>query len=126
MMGISGFGSPAADYRKLGLSLDELLIENKAASFIARASGDALEGIGIFDGDVLVIDRSLNPKVGDVVCVVIEGEFVVRILGTDLSLQTTKPEIYSVIQFSKDTGNTVEGVVTRCVRCLRPTHLFAD
>ena len=119
-MGITGFASPAADYRKLPLSLDELLIENRAATFIAKASGNALNGIGIFDGDVLVIDRSIKPRIGDVLCVVIDGEFIVRILDDKYRLVTTGKE--KPIKHKE--GMTVEGVVTRCMTCFRPSSVF--
>ena len=65
--GISGFESPAAEYKELGLSLDQLLIRHPNATFIGQASGQSMQGVGIFDGDLLIVDRSLTARNGDVV-----------------------------------------------------------
>ena len=56
--GISGFESPAAEYKQLALDLDELLIEHPNATFIGQAKGDSMTGVGIFDGDLLIVDRA--------------------------------------------------------------------
>ena len=50
-----GFPSPAADYLEDRLSLDQLLVEHPAATFFARAQGDSMQGVGIFDGDLLIL-----------------------------------------------------------------------
>lgn len=63
--GISGFESPAAEYKELGLSLDNLLIKHPNATFIGQASGQSMVGVGIFDGDLLIVDRSLTPRNGE-------------------------------------------------------------
>ena len=58
----AGFPSPAADFEESKVSLDHLLIKNKEATFYAKASGNSMIGAGIDDGDILVIDRSLEPR----------------------------------------------------------------
>ncbi len=73
-----GFPSPAADYTDLGISLDRSLIEHPEATFFFRAAGSVLEASGIFDGDLLVVDRSITPGPGHVVVAVADGEFVIR------------------------------------------------
>ena len=73
-----GFPSPAADYSETGISLDRSLIEHPEATFFFRAAGGALEEAGIFDGDLLVVDRSITPGPGHVVVAVADGEFVIR------------------------------------------------
>ena len=65
--GITGFESPAAEYIELGLSLDELLVQHPNATFIGIANGDSMQGVGIFNGDLLVVDRSEATKQGDIV-----------------------------------------------------------
>ena len=60
----TGFASPADDYLEGRLSLDALLIQNKDATFFVRAEGDSMVGAGIFNGDLLVVDRSLTPTSG--------------------------------------------------------------
>lgn len=74
--GISGFESPAAEYKELGLSLDQLLIKHPNATFIGQASGDSMQGVGIFNGDLLILDRSLTAKNGDVIVANYNGCFV--------------------------------------------------
>ena len=73
-----GFPSPAADYTELGISLDRSLIEHPEATFFFRAAGSAMEEAGIFDGDLLVVDRSITPAPGHLVVAVADGEFVIR------------------------------------------------
>ena len=80
----AGFPSPAADFEESKVSLDHLLIKNKEATFYAKASGNSMIGAGIDDGDILVIDRSLEPRNNAVAVCFIDGEFTVkRIKKTD-------------------------------------------
>ena len=74
----TGFASPAADYAELGISLDRSLIDHPEATFFFRAAGPTLAGAGIFDGDLLVVDRSVTPRSGHIVVAVADGEFVLR------------------------------------------------
>ena len=65
--GISaGFPSPAGDFKQERISLDKELVKNKEATFYARVDGDSMIGAGLEDGDLLVIDRSLNPENGKI------------------------------------------------------------
>ena len=65
--GISaGFPSPADDFKEIRISLDKELVKNKEATFYARVDGDSMIGAGLEDGDLLVIDRSLNPENGKI------------------------------------------------------------
>lgn len=74
----AGFPSPAGDYLDMGISLDRSLIENPEATFFFRVSGSALQDLGIFEGDLLVVDRSLPPRSEHIVVAVSDGEFVIR------------------------------------------------
>jgi DNA polymerase V len=74
----AGFPSPAQDYTEDELDLGKLLVRNPPATYKMRVEGDALVGIGVFSGDILVIDRSLKPISGSIVVAVSEGEFLVR------------------------------------------------
>lgn len=78
--GISGFESPAAEYKELGLSLDQLLIKHPNATFIGQANGDSMQGVGIFNGDLLIVDRSLTAKNGDVIVANYNGCFVCKLI----------------------------------------------
>lgn len=74
----AGFPSPAGDYLDLGISLDRSLIEHPEATFFFRVSGSALQDLGIFEGDLLVVDRSLPLQSEHIVVAVSDGEFVIR------------------------------------------------
>ena len=64
--GISGFESPVVEYKELGLSLDSLLIQNPNVTFIVIAKGQSMQGIRIFDGDILIVDRSVTVNQHDI------------------------------------------------------------
>ncbi len=74
----AGFPSPADDYLEKSLDLNELLITNKVATFFMRVEGDSLKASGIRHGDVLIVDRSINPAHGKIVVAVVAGELVIR------------------------------------------------
>ncbi len=73
-----GFPSPAANYMKKTLDLNEYLIKHPAATFFVRVEGNAFRSAGIHEGDILIVDRSLQPLNGKVVVAIVDGEFVVR------------------------------------------------
>src|SRR5207244_2049805 len=74
----AGFPSPAQDYYDGPIDLTEQLVKDKAATFIVRVVGDSMEGAGISDGDELLVDRSLEPRHGDVIVAVLDGELTVK------------------------------------------------
>ena len=77
--GISaGFPSPADDFKEIRISLDEELVKNRDATFYARVSGESMVDAGLDDGDLLIIDRSLEPKNGKIAICFIDGEFTVK------------------------------------------------
>ena len=77
--GISaGFPSPADDFKEFRISLDKELVKNQESTFYARVSGDSMVGAGLDDGDLVVIDRALNPENGKIAVCFIDGEFTVK------------------------------------------------
>ena len=77
--GISaGFPSPADDFKEVRISLDKELVKNQESTFYARVSGDSMLEAGIDDGDLLVIDKSLNPENGKIAVCFIDGDFTVK------------------------------------------------
>lgn len=74
----AGFPSPAADFVEDRLSLDEHLIEHREATFFVRVVGDSMTGFGIHAGDLLVVDRAIDPADRSVVIAVVDGEFTVK------------------------------------------------
>ena len=74
----AGFPSPAEQYLEPPLDLNELLVKRPAATFFVRVQGDSMIGAGIHDGDLLVVDRALEPSDGDVVVAAVDNEFTVK------------------------------------------------
>jgi DNA polymerase V len=74
----TGFGAASDDYAERGIDLNEQLIRNKPATFFMRVNSEAMSGSGIFNGDVVIVDRSLEPKNGKVVIAVLDGEMLIR------------------------------------------------
>jgi DNA polymerase V len=74
----AGFPSPADDYIDGEIDLNRHLIANRPATFLFKVAGDCMKDAGIFDGDLLVVDRSITPKHGDVVVVFVDGERSVK------------------------------------------------
>ena len=110
----AGFPSPADDHVERSLDLNEELINRPAATFFLRAGGRSMQGAGIHDGDLLVVDRSITPETGMVVVAVVDGEFTVKRLrrtnGT-LVLAAEHPG-YRPIPVGPETEVCVWGVVT--------------
>ncbi|MEK6482428.1 translesion error-prone DNA polymerase V autoproteolytic subunit [Catalinimonas sp. 4WD22] len=74
----AGFPSPASDYEEERIDLNEALIARPSSTYMVRAQGDSMIGAGIFDHDLLVVDRSLNPKDGSIVIAVVHGDLTVK------------------------------------------------
>ena len=74
----AGFPSPADDYVEVGIDLNDQLIRHPTSTFFLRVSGESMLGAGIHDGDLLVVDRSLDPRPGRVVVAVLDGEFTLK------------------------------------------------
>lgn len=79
----AGFPSPADDYMEGKLDLNDLLVKNPAATFFVRVTGDSMTGAGIHSGDILVVDRSVDPKEGSIIIAVINGELMVKRIRYD-------------------------------------------
>lgn len=78
----AGFPSPAEDYREKPLDLNKILIKKPKATFAFRVVGDSMVGIGIHSGDVVIVDRSEKPKEGRIVIAAVNGEWMVKRLGS--------------------------------------------
>ena len=117
----AGFPSPAQDYYEGPIDLTEQLVKDKAATFIVRVVGDSMEGAGISDGDELLVDRSLEPRHGDVIVAVLDGELTVKRLwltahGVVLHAENQK---YPDIHIAELADFRVWGVATYGIHHLR-------
>ena len=110
----AGFPSPAEDYLDKTLDLNELLIAHPAATFFVRVSGDSMQNAGIFSGDILVVDRSLEAADNKIVIAIVGGEFTVKRLKIregNISLVPENPT-YPVLEMKEGSDFQVWGVVT--------------
>jgi DNA polymerase V len=74
----AGFPSPAADYAQGKINLNEHLLLNENASFLFRVRGESMINIGIYDGDTLIVDRSITPTHNHIVLAIIDEEFTIK------------------------------------------------
>tara|TARA_Y100001968_G_scaffold159986_1_gene146233 strand:+ start:880 stop:1326 length:447 start_codon:yes stop_codon:yes gene_type:complete len=74
----AGFPSPAEDYIDPGIDLNKYLIKNPISTFFLRVSGNSMNNAGIYNNDLLIIDRSINPSPGHIVVAVLDGEFTLK------------------------------------------------
>ena len=114
----AGFPSPADDHVEKRLNPSDYLVENDAATFFVRVKGDSMTEAGIFDNDVLVIDRSRTQQNGDIVLAILDGEFTVKILEKSKKGITLIPanQNYSVIEIKEEQSFEIWGVVTGSMR----------
>lgn len=77
----AGFPSPADDYIDSGIDLNEQLIRHPSSTFFLRVSGESMGGAGILHGDLLIVDRSLEPRPGRIVVAVLDGAFTLKRLA---------------------------------------------
>jgi DNA polymerase V len=114
----AGFPSPADDHLDRDLDLHELLIQHPASTFYVRLAGDSMQGAGLYDGDILVVDRSLEPKHTDIVIAILNGELTVKRLFTHGSLVQLRPanHRYPILTVTPDQELLIWGVVTGSIR----------
>ncbi len=113
----AGFPSPADDYMDLPIDLNEFLIKHPAATFYVRVKGNSMEGAGIRNGDLLIVDRAEEPRNKSIVLGIIDGEFTVKRIkkkGSDLYLMPDNPE-FKPIKINDNMDFQVWGVVTYVV-----------
>ncbi len=116
----TGFGAAADDYMERGIDLNEQLIRNKPATFFMRVSGNSMLNAGIFDGDIVIVDRSLKPQNGKIVIAVIDGEMLIRRYEQTLNKLRLVPETpkLATIDVSEFSDFKIWGVVIHVIRSL--------
>lgn len=118
----AGFPAPGDDMVEKPLDLNDLLIDNPEATFYVRVSGDSMEGVGIFSGDILVVDRSQEPTHLAIVVAAVYGELVVKQLTkvADGTHQLTSAQVgYEPITVNENDDCHIWGVVIGSVRMFR-------
>lgn len=116
----AGFPSPADDYIENKLDLNEYLIKNPSSTFFVRVTGDSMINAGVFSGDILIVDRSLIPKSGNIIIAILDGELTVKrliIKGKQVILAPENTN-YKEIIISGNTQFNVWGVVRSVIHNL--------
>ena len=117
--GISaGFPSPADDFKEMRISLDRELVKNKEATFYARVDGDSMIGAGLEDGDLLVIDKSLDPENGRIAICLIDGDFTVKRIKKEKNKLYLMPENkkYKPIELKEESELVIWGIVEYVIK----------
>ena len=114
----AGFPSPADDYIEGRLSLDEHLIGKKDATFFVYAQGNSMIGAGIYDGDLLVVDKSITPTSGQIVIAIVDGNFTIKRLVLRDNKTILKPENprFKAIELQEGQELLIWGVVTSAIK----------
>lgn len=110
----AGFPSPAADHVEARLTTDTYLIKNPVSTFFVKVKGDSMLDAGIQQGDILIVDRSISPVIGNIVLAEMDGEFTVKYLGKN-QLIPANPN-YPNIHFIEGQVVSLIGVVTGSMR----------
>lgn len=117
----AGFPSPAEDKAGDSIDLNRELIPHPASTFCARVAGDSMRDCGIDDGDLLVIDKSLHPRDGDVAVCFVDGEFTLKRISLrrdGLWLEPANPA-YPSLHVSEDSNFQVWGIVSYVIKGMR-------
>ena len=116
----AGFPSPAADFDESKISLDNVLVKNKEATFYAKASGTSMIGAGIDDGDILVIDRSIEPQNNKVAVCYIDGEFTIKRIKVEKDCVYLMPEnaTFQPIKVTDENLLIIWGMVTYVIKSI--------
>lgn len=114
----AGFPSPAQDYEDLGIDLNKALIANPQNTFYCRVRGNSMRDEGINDGDILIVDKSLEPKNGDTVICFIDGEFILKYIEiTDEAIFLVPAnENFKPIKVTEENSFYIWGVVTYSIK----------
>lgn len=116
----AGFPSPAEDYIDSSLDLNELCIQHPAASYFVRVSGHSMLDAGVNDGDLVIIDRSIEPRHGHIVVAAVDGELTLKRLVTSPKRQLVPENSnYSPISLDGESDIQLHGVATWLIRSLR-------
>ena len=116
----AGFPSPAADFIDVSIDLNKHLIKHPSATFYARAKGDSMKDAGIFDGDLLIVDKSIDPADGRIAICYLNGEFTVKRIKKEKDEVWLIPAntAYQPIKMEEGSSLTIWGIVTHVIKSL--------
>jgi DNA polymerase V len=116
----AGFPSPAADFEELRIDLNKYLIRHPAATFLSKVKGHSLINAGFHDGDILVIDRSLEPTNGKVAVCFLDGDFTLKRIKIEKKCCWLVPENddFRPIKVTADNDFLIWGIVTFIIKAV--------
>lgn len=116
----AGFPSPAADFIDSSIDLNKHLIKHPSATFYARTKGDSMKDAGIFDGDLLIVDKSIDPVDGKIAICYIDGEFTVKRIKKENDELWLMPanKAYQPIRMQEGNNLMIWGIVTHVIKSL--------
>ncbi len=117
----AGFPSPAEDFSCARIDLAKLMVKHPQCTFLLRVRGDSMTGAGIFDGDLLVVDKFLRPQHGDIVVAEVDGDFTCKRLWSRYDQIMLRPENPTYPDIRPKEGQQLEiwGVVVCAVKSFR-------
>jgi DNA polymerase V len=109
----AGFPSPAADFPERTLDLNEFIVKRPSATFFVKVMGDSMQNAGMYDGDIIVVDKSLRAVHGNIVLAMLQGEFTVKRLHYEGKKVFLRPENekYQPLEITPEMDFMVWGVV---------------
>jgi DNA polymerase V len=121
----AGFPSPADDFVDKKLDLNELLIAHPSATFFVRVEGHSMKDAQIYDGDVLIVDRSLQAESGSIAVAIINGEFTVKrvLKKKDRLFLVAENPAFSPLEISPEMDFQIWGIVTYVIHKVRVNRL---
>ena len=116
----AGFPSPADDYLEDKLDLNEYLIKHPAATFFVRVAGDSMINAGIYDNDIIIVDRSIKPKHGKIVVAALDGQMTIKRLyrRDDKIMLLPENELFKPIEILDSMDMVIWGVATNVIHSL--------
>lgn len=116
----AGLPSPADEYSEGSLDLNDYLLPHKATTFFVRVTGDSMTNVGVFPGDMLIVDRSLSPTYGKIVIALLNGEMTVKRLEkfNNRLFLCAENDDYPDIKITEEDHFAIWGVVTNVIHSL--------
>lgn len=114
----AGFPSPALDFMETSIDLNKVLVENKIATFYVQVEGNSMIDAGIQDKDILVVDRSIEPRNNKIAICLVDGEFTVKRIKLDADCLWLMPENpnYKPIKVTEENQLIIWGIVTYVIK----------
>ena len=114
----AGFPSPAADFTDLSIDLNKYLVKNQSATFYGRVKGESMKDAGIDNGDLLIIDKSLEPVDGKIAVCYIDGEFTIKRIKLEKNIcwLVAANEKYKPIKVTPDNDFLIWGIITHVIK----------